>query len=474
MKAWIQRRQFARVQAIFDRAVLVGATSTNMCQPSSDHYLSLYNRLIQAHGILGSADEARALLEQLLNNHFPDGEKQPDNGTSVTADAIIRSLEPNENTWVQVMRAYATPQYATASSLNNDNYDDDAPQLSVGVVAIDSLLQQMQQQDSGGSGSATASVAANNALLQALHYCGGPVAAKRAEQTLYDMIQRYNQQQKQRDKQLLRPTPDSFYHVIMALGHSNQKKNLTSKKNAGGPLDASICFKIDNLLELENALHEDGSRSTTENDNDPHWRRRRHSRSRLYKAALAVVARTKDTKKAVKAKKYLQRIQEMNHANADDDPESQSIMMDRTVYKNVLRCCAFTNSQQPQDKLTAFSIAVEVLREMKSSDRETLRPDSAVYGLFLRACGNLLPSTKKRDGVMEKVFVQCCQEGWMNDYVLREFIKAASKELQSQVLGEWLDGGSSATLPEEWSRNARAMAESPDELGGKSNANIEL
>jgi len=488
MKAWIQRRQLSRVQAIFDRAVLAATTMTT--QPSPDHYLALYNRLIQAHGILGLADQARALLEQVLNHNHPTEEEhqQPaDDGTSAAA-AILQSLKPNENTWVQVMRAYATPHYATASSSFNDPSDDKpdehASPLSVGVAAIDSLLQQMQQYNGA---IACGSVPANNALLQALHYCGGPVAAKRAEQTLYDMIQRYNQHRHDPatpndPRPKLRPTPDSFYHVIMALGNSNQKKNTkttTSKKNAG-PLDASISFKIDNLLELEYALHEDGRRTREEDDNDQHWRRNRQSRSRLYKAALAVVARTKDTKKAVKAKKILQRLQEMNPAHnteeeEDDDPERDSSMMmvmDRTVYKNVLRCCAFTNSQQPQDKLTAFSIAVEVLREMKASDSETLRPDSAIYGLFLRSCANLLPATKKRDVVVEKVFVECCQEGWMNDYVLREFTKAASKELQSHVLGEFSEGGSSASLPDEWSQNARAMAESPAEKSWKIKTNI--
>ena len=120
----------------------------------------------------------------------------------------------------------------------------------------------------------------------------------------------------------------------------------------------------------------------------------------------------------------------------------------RRAYYTLLSACAFTEGS-PEDKLEAFQIAVDALKELRESHHQ--EPDSSCFGMFLKACANLMPENKKRDAVVENVFKKCCSEGLVNDFVLGEFERASSEALQLQLVGGFLED--EVRVPEEWSKN---------------------
>ena len=77
--------------------------------------------------------------------------------------------------------------------------------------------------------------------------------------------------------------------------------------------------------------------------------------------------------------------------------------------------------------------------------------------MFLKACANLMPASPKRDSVVGSVFRNCCDEGLVNDFVLKELDRAGSKALQLELLGGLLVDD--VKLPNEWSRNVRGEQE---------------
>lgn len=180
-----------------------------------------------------------------------------------------------------------------------------------------------------------------------------------------------------------------------------------------GESDAGVPFKIEKLIELQDARvpKKDAPAGTL---------------LRTYKAAIAVISKTRDAKKAAKVKKLLTRIQTLKNNIGDDT----TTLVDLTTAKNVLRTCAYTISADPKDKLAAFQIAVDVFNEL----REAATLDSSVFSLFIKATA-LLPANRKRDAVIENVFFKCCQDGLIADYILQDFENVASDELQLKVLG---------------------------------------
>jgi hypothetical protein len=234
-------------------------------------------------------------------------------------------------------------------------------------------------------------VDANNALLRALSQQRG--SAKKCEQLLYSMLQQAS------TTSVEKPNEETFFHVISAFS---------------GETDASVSFKVGKLLQLLRATV--GSVSP-----------------RAYKAAIQVISRTRDPKKAQTVRKLVQHLEPTN--------------MDVGTRKHVLRSCACTRSRDPEDRRAAFQIAVETFNELKQQQ------DSSAVSLFLKATG-LLPPSRKRDAVIEGVFSKCCQEGLATDFILQDFRHMASDELQLKVLGGFFEDG--VKIPDEWSRNVIA------------------
>jgi len=366
IEAYGKRHQPDKAQKIMNRL----ATNSDL-QPNT----YIYNKLIRAYGMAGDAAKAESILKEMME--ASEGDKES-------------PLRPDQKTWVHVLRAYASRQHKDTS-----------------VEMVGDLMRRMEKGYRQGHEDWKPGVEAFNAQLKALSH--QKRSAKEAENVLYGMIEHF----KEGDEDM-RPNADSFANVINAYR---------------GETDKGVAFKVEKLIELQEAMVEGADDSLKPN-------------ARTYNAAMAAMSRARDPRKAQRSKRFMDRM--IRRYEEGDDSCAPSFF----TYKSLLNACAYTNGG-PEDKLVAFQIAVNALNELQQSS--SLEPDHSFYGLFLRACGNLMPSNRKRDAVVESVFTRCCKDGLTSEYVLKVFEKAASAELQLKILGGFLEDG--VQPPAEWSRN---------------------
>jgi pentatricopeptide repeat protein len=380
MEAWTQRKRLDKVTAVWERIAEQGL------QPN----ISTYNKLIKAYGVAGKAEQALQVLEDLLLQHQgKDNNKEEDDQTDAET-----STKPTQKTWVQVLRAFASKKYVRNGE---------------GVDQIQALLRRMAQAYRQGEADWKPGVDAYNSLLKAMSYQKG--SGKESESVLYGMLEQFRE-----GEEALRPNAGSFYHVLHAYR---------------GDKDAGVSFKVEKLIQLQEAL------AVERNDpNDP-----ARTTTRVYNAAMAALSRTKDPQKAVRAKRFMDRMN-LQHNDPDMRPNE-------ATYTSLLNACAYTTEGEPADKLAAFQISVDALKEIRQSP--SISTNSKMFGLFLRGCANLMPHSRKRDAVVESVFASCCDEGYISDYVLEQFERAASEQLQLKVLGGFLVDG--VETPAAWRQN---------------------
>jgi pentatricopeptide repeat protein len=294
-------------------------------------------------------------------------------------------LRANKKTWVQVMKAFAAQ--------------------AGGVDKVQELFRRMLKEFRNGNDEYRPTTAAYNVLIRALGQQRGGVVE--AEAMLYELIDQYNGG----DEEMC-PNAETFRNVILAF------------KNKPG---AGTASKAETLLQIQEGMYKASGNKDLKAD------------ARVYNSALSVIARSKDSKKATKAKRIVDKLEKST---------DKAIAPTVWTYFTLLSACAHTEGEA-EEKFAAFQIAVNTLKFMRESD--DYLPDSGCYGMFLKACTNLMPSSRKRDGVVENIFRKCCSVGLLTDFVLKEFEGAASEELQLEVLGGFIADG--VRVPEAWSSN---------------------
>jgi hypothetical protein len=117
------------------------------------------------------------------------------------------------------------------------------------------------------------------------------------------------------------------------------------------------------------------------------------------------------------------------------------------TYNAVLNACAESLHIEDESRSEAFKTAVRVFTDLRGGKE---RPDHVTFGNMLR-CANLLPEGEQRDKFVSATFRLCCEQGFVNTFVVRDLVGAASEELWRSLLdcpaGE-VDFG---TLPAAWS-----------------------
>lgn len=430
MEAWARRREIQKVEAVVGDRL----TKNNSDDLQPDTYI--YNKLIRSYGMVGQADQARRVLDDILLHGYL--EKNDDEESS----SLL--LRPNAKTWTHVLRAYAAAagnaQRKRARQRQQKQQVDEEDHY---LETIQDLMRQMAQyarrndEEDWKPG-----VDAYNALLQCLSFytqsrqqqlrtssssssSSSEVvvsASKEAESVLYGMIEQY----RENGDESMKPTDESFFHVMNAYrGESN----------------AGVAIKVEKLLELQRAL------ASTSSSGSEAGGGRLEPSTRTCNAAIAAMSRTRDPQKAVRAQRLVQRMQNNDGDNDNSSSNKQyACKPNLTTYRNLLNTCAYSGAEantSPEERLAAFQIAVETLNQIRQQyphdevqqNRQKSQPqpqqlDSGIYSLFLRACANLMPSNRKRDAVVESVFSKCCKDGLVNDAILRDFERTASEELQ--------------------------------------------
>lgn len=319
-----------------------------------------------------------------------DAEKAEEVFVSLLDKDMDDPLRANYKSWVQIMKAFAS--------------------LQDGTEKVQALFREMLKEHRMGQEDYKPKTDAYNTLIRALGQKFN--GAEEAEAVLFDLLGRYRAGEED-----VRPNGETFRHVLTA-----QRR----RKHVSGA-------KVEQLLQIQEGLH-----ATTKEDD-------LKIDGRLYNVALYSISRSRDSKKAIRARRIVDKMKEL---------EEEINHVTVRTYFNLLSACAYSDGT-PEEKLESFQIAVDALKELRESLSQ--EPDSSCFGMFLKACANLMPESRKRDAVVENVFRKCCNDGLVDEFVLSEFERASSQALQLEILGGFLDDD--VRIPEEWSKNTYKQEE---------------
>jgi hypothetical protein len=143
-----------------------------------------------------------------------------------------------------------------------------------------------------------------------------------------------------------------------------------------------------------------------------------------------------------KASMLLQRMQNLYETG------NEGIRPTVFTYNAVLNACAESLHIEDESRTEAFKTAVRVFTDLRSSGKE--RPDHVTFGNMLR-CANLLPEGEQRDKFVSATFRLCCEQGFVNTFVVRDLVGAASDKLWRSLLDCPAGEADFDTLPLAWS-----------------------
>ena len=129
------------------------------------------------------------------------------------------------------------------------------------------------------------------------------------------------------------------------------------------------------------------------------------------------------------------------------------------TYTSVLNSCAFTFVENDLSKRKALDVAIFTLEELQESHYGS--PNHITYGMFLKACANLMSTDDERwQRIVEPVILQCRRDGCVGELVLKQLQNAAPEQLYQNLLDDVVDRDKMtlikfSDLPEEWRCNVR-------------------
>ena len=417
INAWANRSQPRRAVKVLQRQIdrwqqqqqqqqqRLHEKSNNMggdLHPTADSF----NKLIKAWGIVGDVDRAERIFDDMVESGDDDGSGNTDDDDWVSPSQY--GIRADQKTWVQLMKVYLG---------STNDYD----MKNQGPARVEGLFNEMVEvYGSTGDEAYKPQTAAYNQLIRSID------DPKRAEKILFDMIG-------QRDPET-RPDSETFRQVIATYNNNNNNNNNKRRKSQqqqedrpdAVPLDA-LAAKIEQIIQIQHGLYETTGKSDDLRLDD----------DRLCQVALNVIAKSRDAKKAVIAKRVF-------------DKFRSSTTLSSKSYYNLIKVCAYSRGKS-EDRFEAFQIVREAMRELQASPHLTV--DSRCTGMILKALSNLMPDGAKRDKVAETVFQLCADAGLVDDFVLDQFSLAASPLSQLQVLGGF--SVDYPTIPKKWQRNIK-------------------
>jgi hypothetical protein len=130
---------------------------------------------------------------------------------------------------------------------------------------------------------------------------------------------------------------------------------------------------------------------------------------------------------------------------------------DEVTYTSVLNSCAYPATLDKRTRRKALDTAIFTLEELQASRYG--HPNQVTYGVFLKACANLLSDDDEmRRIVIEKAFRQCCRDGQVGEMVLTHLRDAAPMDLYKELLAGALGTDAKVKvedLPPAWRCNLR-------------------
>ena len=147
--------------------------------------------------------------------------------------------------------------------------------------------------------------------------------------------------------------------------------------------------------------------------------------TRTYSLLLSAISKSSSQDKAEKALDVINRMKEQKNLG------NNGVIIDEHHYSLAINACAFANADVDSE-IEAFKIATRLFDELVTDP--TLKPTSLTYGWFIQSCGRLRVPEAMRHTYIERAFHLCCEQGLVNDFVLRRLVGAAPEELLAKIL----------------------------------------
>ena len=389
MDGWANRQNPQKAKAVFDRLQEQYLATGN---DKIKPNTGVYNKLIKAwmkSDDPSAPSHAESALRIMLEEYQSGNE-------------VVR---PNTKSFAQVMNCYA--RFVSKTEPNEH------------VEKVQELVALMENLHSSGLSDLMPDTRIFNAQIKALGQSRVKKSAQKAQRILMNMTETYRKTKDVR----VRPDAASFINAINAWRNSRAKGSAQSATEL--------------LYEMERLYEEEGAE---ENDNlKPDYR--------VYNAAINVWARSRETGKAEKARVLLNR---MKNLAQNGGSKYEGCAPNVRSYNNVMNACAFTKGDS-KECMEAFRVAVDIFNEIRSL--EDVDPSHITYGMFLKACGNLMPPSEKRETVIENIFRKCSKDGKVSEFVLDSLTEAAPAGLCRKLLGGDIENGDGIQIPEEWCCN---------------------
>lgn len=163
---------------------------------------------------------------------------------------------------------------------------------------------------------------------------------------------------------------------------------------------------------------------------------------RLYTTFIRAITKAKTPGMHAKADLLLQRMKRLHEKG------HSSLMPTTFTYNAVLFACAESVSDGEDSTDDAFKTAVRTFTEMRNG---RCAADHVTYGNMIR-CGNLLPDGEKKLKFVSATFRLCCENGFLNDFVLRDMFETLSEDQWRPLVGDITGSVEIGKLPSKWSR----------------------
>jgi hypothetical protein len=129
----------------------------------------------------------------------------------------------------------------------------------------------------------------------------------------------------------------------------------------------------------------------------------------------------------------------------------------------VINCCAYSE-KEVTEKRTALQIAVETFQELCQKPHYGA-PNHVTYSSLMTAIRNLTPASEQRAASIRKLFQKCCQDGQVDDLVIRRMQSSMSVKQLRDTLGDKAVADDGQVSPEsilpEWRCNLATTRKQP-------------
>ena len=163
-----------------------------------------------------------------------------------------------------------------------------------------------------------------------------------------------------------------------------------------------------------------------------------------FSTCINAFSKSKFPRKARQTRDLLRRMKRLS------DDGQKNMRPNIYVYTAVLNACAYTFGRR-EEKEEALSIGLETFEELRQSG---VGVNHVAYGSFIRLCRTLMQEKdSRRNHFITRAFRQCCSDGQVGDYVLRQLRPISDVYVSSLKAYIDRDGKVVKELPASWTCN---------------------